>query len=208
MAYTKSPRPYKHGVRALQDRIGKRFGKLTVLEETEGTVRSNGRVRRYFLCMCDCGSPKKSSYDNLSSGAITNCGCESLTHGFYGTRLYNTWKGMIQRTTDSNHPSFKGYGDRGISVCEEWKTAKKFFEWANSSGYKSGLTIDRIDVNGNYEPSNCRWATQKEQSANKRNTVYVELGGKLVTISEASEITGVKPCTIRWRHNNSRNIVR
>ena len=113
-----------------------------------------------------------------------------LKHGGRGTRLYYIWKTMRQRCNNPNCTKYRIYGQRGITICEEWNDFAEFRKWAMSNGYAENLTIDRIDVNGNYEPSNCRWATAKEQSNNRRNTRYIEYLDERHTVSEWSQITG------------------
>lgn len=117
-----------------------------------------------------------------------------------GTAIHNKWLNMRQRCNNPNDSFYKDYGGRGIKVCNEWDTSfENFYEWALNNGYEEGLTIDRIDVNGNYEPSNCRFITMAEQATNKRNNVYVELEGGKVTISEAARLTGIKVGTLGYR---------
>lgn len=119
---------------------------------------------------------------------------------FYNKSWYGSYKGMIERCYRKKAHNYPFYGGRGIVVCEEWKDIEKFENWVNISGYKKGLSLDRIDVNGNYEPDNCRWATPEEQANNRRNTLYVEINGETHTISEWSKITGIKRSTINNRY--------
>lgn len=107
-------------------------------------------------------------------------------------RIYNSWSKMVSRCTDKKDIRYKHYGGRGISVCEEWNKFRPFYDWALSHGYDDKLTIDRIDVNGNYEPSNCRWITQKEQCNNKRNNINVEYNGETKTLKQWAEKYGIK----------------
>lgn len=123
----------------------------------------------------------------------------SRYHGKYGTRIHRIWCRMKQRCYDKNLKAYKNYGGRGISVCEEWQRFSPFYEWAMANGYNDSLTLDRIDVNGNYEPSNCRFATRKEQANNKRTTVHLTFCGKTHSIKEWSEITGIPRTTIQNR---------
>lgn len=111
--------------------------------------------------------------------------------------------GMKQRCYNKNAPSYKNYGGRGIKICQEWlENSKLFYEWAISNGYRDDLTIDRIDVNGDYEPSNCRWATQKEQANNTRKNIVITYNGVSHKIADWSKITGIDEKTIRKRYNN------
>lgn len=111
-------------------------------------------------------------------------------------KLYNIWITMLHRCEDEKREKYKDYGGRGITVCEEWHDANVFMDWAFDNGYEEGLQIDRIDVNGNYEPSNCRWVTAKENSRNRRNTVFLTVNGETKCVAEWCEVVDVSPYTI------------
>jgi hypothetical protein len=120
------------------------------------------------------------------------------------TRIYHVWNGMIGRCTHESYPSFKVYGGRGIEVCPEWRNSfEAFKEWAMANGYADNLTLDRLDGNGNYEPSNCRWATVKEQNSNKVNNHLVTFNGQTKTVSQWAEELGMKTQTLfsRFKRN-------
>ena len=152
------------------DMTGQRYNRLTVVEIVEGSAP----VKSYWKCVCDCGNVTFVSGANLRSGAVKSCGClrkdikTTLRHNMTGTRLYNVWASMKNRCYNPNQASYKNYGGRGIHMCEDWrKTPDKFFEWAMGSGYSDDLTIERIDVDKDYCPENCKWIPFNTQQSNR-----------------------------------------
>ena len=154
------------------DITGKRFGRLTAICPDNSRSNSHGK---YWICRCDCGAYCSVFRSNLVCGGTESCGrgkCRNTrkTHGGSYERLYHVWADMRRRCISPQCSNYSSYGGRGITVCEEWKgKPKTFIEWALSNGYSDTLTIDRINVNGNYEPSNCRWIPMSEQYKNKQS---------------------------------------
>lgn len=177
--------------------LGTRFGKLTV-------ISSLGKG--WFLCKCDCGGEKITLGRRLRRGDVESCGCllheKCFKHGEKDSRLYFSWKNMKNRCTNKNAHSYRNYGGRGISVCEEWRQSYTAFrDWAIASGYRDNLTIDRIDVNGNYCPENCRWVLPSDQALNKTSNRQIEWRGKTQPLCVWSKELGINYGTLKGRLN-------
>lgn len=194
-----------------KDLTGNHFGMLTVIGIAEKR-KSGNRERYYWDCKCQCGNHKQVRTDSLTKGLVKSCGCmkteqdkinlvKNHRHKLSGTRLYHEWVGMKQRCENKNNKRYSDYGGRGIKVCDEWRnTPDAFFKWALSNGYNDNLTIDRINVNGDYEPSNCRWIDLKGQCRNRRSNIYVNYNGKEITLIELSELTGISYSVLNARY--------
>ena len=191
----------------LLDLTNQRFGKLKVIKRIENKNYGSRSCVQY-LCKCDCGNLVKVIAQRLRSGETKSCGCYKKeiveTHKQSGTRLYVIWSDMIQRCKNPNNTYYHIYGGKGICVCEEWTNFESFYKWAIDNGYNDNLTIDRIDGNGNYEPSNCRWATQKEQQNNKCNNHLIIFNGKTQTMKQWAEELGISYTTLSNRINKSK----
>lgn len=170
-----------------KDITGMKFGRLTALKKDH----VNEKGAHYWECLCDCGNIKVVAKGHLLSGKIKSCGCLAKenhvgTHFESKTRLYKCWRSMKERCILPSVERYKNYGGRGIKICEPWYNYINFRNWAIKNGYKDYLTLDRIDVNGNYEPSNCRWSTILEQANNKTNNHYLEYCGEKLSIADLS----------------------
>jgi hypothetical protein len=190
--------------------IGKTFGRLTVIER--GNNDNSGSSK--WICKCECGNIKEIVGTVLRDGRSNSCGClhkESIsnmmsTHRLTNTSLYRVFRSMKERCSNPNCESYHYYGGRGINVCNEWRNDfLSFHKWAYENGYKKDLSIDRIDNNGNYCPENCKWSTSKEQANNKRNNILISYEGNLVSITEASRLSGIAHSTLNSRVINKCN---
>ena len=196
----------------LIDLTGKKFNRLTVIRRAYDKDKHPA-----WLCKCDCGNETVVLGTYLKNGKIKSCGCfrkeylkekmnemnKSLgkeTHGQTESRLYNIWGGIKSRCGNKN---YEHYGKRGISVCDEWKNSFiSFRDWAMQNGYTENLTIDRIDVNGNYCPENCRWVTPKEQMSNTTRNIKVTINGITKCVAEWCEEYGILQTTVYQRVTN------
>lgn len=182
------------------DLIGERFGKLTVI--AEASRRGNKGYARYWLCKCDCGNEKEVAQNRLRSGRRVSCGeCYSAakTHGMCGIKMYWSWQCMLQRCENPNNPYYHNYGARGIKVYPEWHDFQVFHDWSMSHGWRKGLQIDRIDVNGNYEPDNCRWVTHAEQQRNRRDNHIVSWNDRDWIFADLQRETGIPYSTLYYQ---------
>ena len=173
--------------------IGKRFGRLKVIRDDGYRVRG-GKKRRASKCLCSCGNFVRVSNESISSGETKSCGCLARemraignpTHGMTGTRTYRIWTNMLTRCRNTETPSYLKYGKRGIGICSKWLKFENFL--ADMGECPSAMTIDRFpDKNGNYEKTNCRWATYKQQARNTRANRIVTFGGFTGCLIEVCE---------------------
>lgn len=187
---------------------GKRFGKLLVLYRVNQT--EDGDHAPLWKCQCDCGNTVKVKSGNLMSGKTNSCGCirrekTSLlgrSRRIYSAtekRLHSIWIDMLRRCENPSNKDFHNYGARGITVFNEWHTFEAFKVWSFENGYASGLSIDRINVDGGYSPSNCRWATVMEQANNKRNTRFVNYNGEKISIANLAKKKNISYPTLLAR---------
>ena len=180
------------------DLTGQRFGRLVAIRRV-GTRQTSV----LWECLCDCGNTTRVASIELRKGLVISCGCYRMerisTHGESKTRLYRTWCSMLRRCRSPMANYYKDYGGRGIKVCDEWHDYETFRDWARTNGYRDDLTIERKDVNGNYEPSNCCWIPMAEQAKNRRNSVRVEYHGKQYILADLAREAGIGVGTLRER---------
>lgn len=182
--------------------IGKRFGRLIV--EKLAFIKNKNT---YWVCKCDCGNYKTVYRGGLTSGDIISCGCyrEEYKHEFgkkhnmSKTKLYQRWSAMIQRCNNPKNDRYINYGGRGIKVCEEWMDSSNFIKWALDNGYRDDLSLERKNVNGNYEPNNCEFIPLKQQYENKTNSNLITFNGKTQTLSSWAKELGINRETLRYR---------
>lgn len=183
--------------------IGQKYGKLTALE----VIKRHWKIGNLVKCRCDCGTELTVHRSNLSTGNTQSCGCSRAKVndlpfvGASSLREYQVWKLMRIRCTDPKDKSYSNYGDRGIRVCDEWNSSFAAFYRDMGPRPSDKHTIDRIDTNGNYEPSNCRWVTLQEQQSNRRSNHVVWVDGKRMTLKQAAAHYGVSYANLGYRLN-------
>jgi hypothetical protein len=188
--------------------VGKTFNRFTIIKVIDEP--SNGHKR--CLCKCSCGTYKIVRYEALKSGSTQSCGClrrenavelgkGQYKHGLSATRVYRIWYGMVDRCNEPTNAEYHNYGGRGIIVCDEWLDFMNFYTWATNNGYSGKMSIERKDVNGNYEPSNCSWIPSSEQNFNKRNTHNITINGITQPMGKWAHLYGIKLQTMYKRLN-------
>lgn len=194
-----------------EDLSYQKFGKLTALYRVNDYVSPSGNKRVQWMCLCDCGNYTIVQASRLKSGNTKSCGCRRIEiakenavkntkHGEISTRLYKIWSGIKARCYGPYMQDYKYYGGRGITMCDEWRyDFIAFRDWALSHGYHDDLTIDRIDVNGNYYPENCRWITVKEQCNNTRVNRYITWNDVTKTKTQWAEEYGMSSELLGYR---------
>lgn len=200
---------YLHSVR--NDLSGKIFGRLTVLDRAPNTTSSGGHSIVRYHCICACGNKVVVKYMNLVGGLTKSCGClqreltseRSTTHGKSKTDIYKVWVSMKKRCYNKQNKDYKYYGEKGVGVCDDWRDDfEKFYDWSSNNGYKKGLTIDRIEVNGDYSPNNCRWVDWIVQQNNTTRNIYYFIDNEYKTIAEISRKYNINDETLRSRVKN------
>ena len=194
------------------DLVGETLNKLRVVEFTGYSHPKRGKVYR---CECVCGNTVDVPTAYIRKKSTYSCGCVKRPRKDKGvkraqvkrngTRLYRIWKNMRRRCNNPNSDYYKNYGGRGIKVCTEWDNYLVFKEWAISNGYSDGLSIDRINNDGNYEPSNCRWATRKQQNNNARSNINITYKGETKTAAQWADEIGLTRSAIYHRINRGWN---
>jgi hypothetical protein len=205
---TKSCGCLKREFRVLSDLTGNKYARLTVIEY---------RGASSWLCKCDCGNELIVRNGDLSTGNTKSCGClgrdvltkRNTTHGLSHTKEYSVWAGMINRCYNEREKSYPNYGGRGVAVCDRWRNSFENFYADMGPRPSDNHSIERDDYNGDYKPSNCRWATIVEQANNKRSNLMLTVGGKTKTAAEFSKEIGIDGKTLRariyrgWSHDDA-----
>lgn len=201
------------------DLTNKKFGKLTVLKLQEKRPLTYKGGKRgfayYWLCQCECGNKKIIRQDHIIKNGTLSCGClqkqiarekclqNNKTHELSHHKLYKIYYNIKSRCYNPKTQNYYLYGGRGIKMCKDWyKDFFSFYTWAINNDYKEDLTIDRIDVNKDYEPNNCRWIDIKTQANNRRNNHYITCNNETHTIAEWAEKLKLKRGTLSARINN------
>lgn len=186
---------------------GKQFNKLIVISDP---IRINNET--FYDCKCICGNEEiiRKNRSALKYNHKCHCGCEnnSIRHGESNTRVYGIWSSMNYRcSSHANEDDYKCYYGRGIRVCKEWNKDNpqgysQFKEWAFNNGYDENLSIERIDVNGNYCPENCTWIPLNKQALNKQNTIYLNINEEIISLNDYASDKKINKSTILHRYKN------
>lgn len=206
----------------MKDLTGKVFDRLTVIEFSHKEIDNRGKYKYFWKFRCECGNEVIRRADGLKDKGIKSCGCyrkevlkehnfkinnPNKTHGKSNTRLYKIYSKMKERCYYEKYPEYYLYGGRGISICEEWlNDFMNFYNWSMQNGYKEDLSIDRIEVEGNYEPTNCRWSDNITQANNKRNNIKLTYEGETHTLPEWSRILNLPYSTLADRLRKGKSI--
>lgn len=187
------------------DLAGKKFRKLTVIERVPDWIsKRTGKRKLLWKCVCDCGKVVVKFGTHLKSGEALSCGCSRIRHGELvdenRSSLYQAFFGMHERCYKPKSQTYANYGARGITICDRWFN-KYLFIADMKPTWKPGLSLDRIDNSAGYSPENCRWASTKTQSRNKRNTILITIGDKTLCLKDWTQITGIKYTTALGRIN-------
>ena len=170
----------------IQINQGDRFGKLTIIKEDGKFFQPSGQSQRAFLCRCECGNTARIRCSHLRHGRVKSCSClNGEKHGECKGKIYNKWRAIKDRCYRPKNTGAKIYFKRGIKMCDEWnKSFISFRDWCLKNGYKDGLTIDRINNEKGYEPSNCRLVSSRDNCNNRRNTIMVEYHGHKIAFTQ------------------------
>jgi lambda repressor-like predicted transcriptional regulator len=183
----------------LIDRLGRRYGRLVVIERLPAKSKTDTNAR--WFCRCDCGRGTIAYGQDLEKGKHKSCGCLNaeriMQHGMSHTHVYHVWQAMLQRCENPNSQVYANYGGRGISVCSEWHRFENFYR--DMGDRPAGYSLDREDNNGNYERDNCRWTTTDVQANNKRRNRVIEINGHKKTLAQWAEYAGLSWATLRQR---------
>jgi len=186
-----------------EDLTGQVFERLTVIEYAGYEPKGKSTV---WKCKCECGKEIISQKHALINGRTKSCGCltryspgDNVTHGLSGQPVYHVWESMRDRCNNPNSTGYENYGGRGIKVCDEWNNSFEAFYRDMGDAYKKGLSIERIDVNGNYNLENCKWATNLEQQNNKRTNRFITVFGERLSIAQVSRKYNINQTTLRYR---------
>ncbi len=189
--------------------IGAVFGMLTVVEMGATIISPNGKHVKTCRCRCECGMVKVIRAGHLKNGATISCGCHARaiasrratlrnpTHRMSLRPVYAVYRSMLARCSNPKNKAWHLYGGRGITVCDRWKTFEQFL--ADMGEPSAGMSLDRIDSNGNYEPSNCRWATMQTQQRNRRNNHLLTINGRSQPIAAWADEAGISATTLTKR---------